>query len=109
MTEEEVRTYTTTDFSLIKASGGKLMEITISNLTAATIYVKLYNKASAPTVGTDVPLATIPVVAGGFVCYDFGSVGKQFGLGIALAVTAGAAATDTAAVAAGAQISTSHI
>ena len=108
-TPTPIVTTATTNANLIKSSGGKLMEITISNLTAATIYVKLYNKASAPTVGTDVPLATIPVVAGGFVCYDFGSVGKQFGLGIALAVTAGAAATDTAAVAAGAQISTTHI
>ena len=108
-TPTPIVTTATTNANLIKASGGKLMEITISNLTAATIYVKLYNKASAPTVGTDVPLATIPVVAGEFVCYEFGSVGKQFGLGIALAVTAGAAATDTAAVAAGAQISTTHI
>ena len=33
--------------------------LTASNPTATAAYLKLYNKASAPTVGTDVPVLTI--------------------------------------------------
>ena len=86
-----------------------LMEIAVSNLTAAVIYVKLYNKASAPTVGTDVPKLTIPVPIGAFVSYEFGQQGKRFQQGLAIAVTAGAPATDSASVAVGAQISLTRI
>ena len=61
-------------------------------------YVKLYNKASAPTVGTDVPVLTIPVPAGGPVNLPFGATGHRFATGIALAITANAADSDTTAV-----------
>ena len=86
-----------------------LTEITVSNITAATIFVKLYSKATAPTVGTDVPIMTIPVAAGTTLAYEFGMPGKRFALGIGIAVTAAAPATDTTAVTAGAQISATRI
>ena len=104
-----VVTAATTNGSLVKAGTGILSELTISNVTAATINVKIYNKATAPTVGTDVPIMTIPVPAKEFISYNFGAIGKRFALGLGLAVTAGAAATDTAAVTAGAQISGTYL
>lgn len=98
-----------TNAASIKASAGNVMEGTISNPTATAIYVKLYNKASAPTVGTDVPILTIPVAAGATVPLNFGLVGKRFATGIAIAATAAAAATDTAAAVAGVQINLTYI
>jgi hypothetical protein len=102
-------TTASTNGALIVAGTKILNEITISNLTAAIIYVKLYNKATAPTVGTDVPLVTIPVPVGGLVALEFGAMGKRFNLGLGIAVTGAAAATDTTAVAVGAQISASYV
>lgn len=97
-----------TNAASVKSSAGNLYEITVSNPTATPIYVKLYNKASAPTVGTDVPVLTIPVAAGATVALQFGSSGKRFTTGIAIAATAAAAATDTAAAVAGVQINASY-
>jgi hypothetical protein len=102
-------TAATTNAASVKATSCMLGEISVFNATAATIYVKLYNKATAPTVGTDVPTVTIPVAAGAFASYEFGSVGKRFALGMGIAVTAAAAATDTTVIAAGAQIHASYI
>ncbi len=101
-------TAATTNAASVKATAGNLFELTISNPTATAAYVKLYNKASAPTVGTDVPVLTIPVPATaagvGLVQLNLGNLGKRFATGIALAVTAAAASTDTAATVAGIQV-----
>ena len=86
-----------------------LHELTVSNVTASTIYVKLYNKATAPTVGSDVPIFTLPVAAGATVNVGFAPIGKRLPLGLGIAVTAGAAATDTAAVTVGAQIHATYL
>ena len=98
-----------TNATSVKASAGNLFEITASNVTATATFVKLYNKASAPTVGTDVPVLTISVPANTTVAMQFGSQGKRFAIGIALAVTAAAAATDTAAAVAGVQLNATYI
>ena len=98
-----------TNATSVKASAGNLFEITASNVTATATFVKLYYKASAPTVGTDVPVLTISVPANTTVAMQFGSQGKRFATGIALAVTAAAAATDTAAAVAGVQLNATYI
>lgn len=38
-----------------------MWSVVTSNINAAARYLKLYNKASAPTVGTDTPVLTIPL------------------------------------------------
>ena len=88
----------TTNAASVKASAGTVYSVTASNTSASPRYVKLYNKASAPTVGTDVPVLTIPVPAGGTVNLPFGATGHRFATGIALAITANAADSDTTAV-----------
>ena len=93
----------------VKSSAGSLGELSVFNPSAAAVFVKLYNKASAPTVGTDTPTVTIPVAAGALVSLEFGQMGKRFSTGIALAITAAAAASDTAAVAAGIQVHGTYI
>lgn len=90
----------TTNATSIKASAGTLWSITATNTNAAIRYLKLYNKASAPTVGTDVPVLSIAIPATGIAQVDGGSNGIRFGTGIAFAITASAADNDTTAVAA---------
>jgi hypothetical protein len=102
-------TAATTNLTSIKATAGTLFELSISNPTATPAFVKLYNKASAPVVATDVPIATIPIAAGAFQAVDLGAIGKRFALGIAVAVTGAAIATDATATVAGIQIHGTYI
>lgn len=91
-----------TNATSLKASAGTLYVLYAVNLNAAVRYVKFYNKASSPTVGTDTPVATFPIPAsatGAGFAIDLGP-GFDFGTGIAYATTTGAADSDTAAVAA---------
>lgn len=90
----------TTNATSTKASAGTVWSIHASNINAAACYLKLYNKTSAPTVGTDVPVLTIPLPPGAVTQIDGGSNGIRFGTGIAWAVTTAAADSDTGAVAA---------
>lgn len=94
-------TAASTNGALIVAGTVGLSELTVSNPTATPAYVKLYNKATAPTVGTDVPILTIPVPAGAVVSLNFGTIGKRVPLGLGIAVTGAAVATDTTATVAG--------
>lgn len=89
----------TTNPTAIKASVGRLYRILATNTSGAVVYLKLYNKSSAPTVGTDVPVMTIPIPAGQMVNLINDSYGISFSSGIALAVTTGYADADTGALA----------
>jgi hypothetical protein len=86
-----------TNATSIKASAGIVGGWYIFNTNTSRRYVKLYNKASSPTVGTDTPAITIPVPAGGAVNVEFTN-GINFGAGIAMAMTTGVADSDTGAV-----------
>lgn len=90
----------TTNAQSIKASAGQVYGIVASNLNAAARYLKLYNKASAPVVGTDTPVMTIliPPNSSGIVLPI--AVGAEFTVGIASALTTGAGDADATAVAA---------
>lgn len=94
---------------LLSNAGTSLFELSIANTTSGAICVKLYDKATAPTVGTDVPMHTVVVDAFATPALQFGAVGKRFATGLGIAITAGPAATDTAAVGAGAQWSLTRI
>lgn len=96
-----VVTTASTNLSAQVATASNLFELTVSNPTATAVFVKVYNKASAPTLASDVPVMTIPVPAGSIQELNFGTTGKRFASGIALAVTAAAASTDATAAVAG--------
>lgn len=102
-------TAASTNAAVVKSSAGSLFNVTISNVTATAAYVKLYNKSTAPTVGTDVPAITIPAPANTTVNHDIGSVGARFSSGIGRAVTAAAVATDTGVAVAGIQVQITYI
>lgn len=91
-----------TNATSLKASAGQLGLIIAINTNAAVRYLKLYNLATAPTVGTSTPVATIPIpgnTAGAGVAISIPG-GLNFSTGIAYALTTGAADSDTGAVAA---------
>jgi len=92
----------TTNATSVKASAGVLYSIHAINLNAAVRYLKFYNKASAPTVGTDPTVLTFPIPASttgaGFAIAM--PNGIAFATGIALALTTGVSDSDTGTVAA---------
>jgi len=71
----------------------------ISNTNSSVRYVKFYNKASAPTVGTDTPVLVLAIPGSGAANVSF-PAGINFTTGLAFATTTGAADSDTGAVAA---------
>lgn len=83
-----------------KASAGRIFTIIAYNTTASTIYLKVYNMASAPTVGTDTPVLTLPIPAGGGLAMDWPK-GLYCSTGIAYALTTSVADAGSAAVGAG--------
>jgi len=106
-------TTASTNLSAVKASAGILYELTVSNPTATAAYVKFYNKTTAPTLASDVPVMTISVPATSAttmpVAIPFGQIGKRFATGIAIAVTGAAIATDATNTVAGIQINATYI
>lgn len=90
----------TTNATSVKASTGAIVSIQGYNAKASAVYLKLYNKASAPTVGTDTPVKTLYIPASAAFVFDF-PVGSYFSTGIAYAITGAAADADTTALAAG--------
>lgn len=108
-TQSFINSAATTNATSVKASAGTVFNIVATNTNAAARYLKFYNKASAPTVGTDVPVLTITLPASQSVTIS-PHQGIRFGSGIALATTTGAADSDTGAVAANEiKIATSYI
>lgn len=96
----------TTNGALVITGTSGLTSLYATNTGAGAAFVKLYNKATAPVVGTDIPEMVIPIpaaVAGlpGVAAPNIGFIGMRFSLGLGIAITGGAADTDTSAVAAG--------
>lgn len=98
-----------TNAAVVKSTAGRIFSMIVSNPTATAASVKLYNKATAPTVGTDVPIATVTVAAGGIAIVDCGALGHAFSAGLGRAVTALPAATDTGNAVAGVQVSIAYL
>lgn len=87
-----------TNATSAKASPGRVARVLGHNVAAAARYLKFYDKASAPTVGTDTPVLTIylPASTSFSLPIEF-----DFGTGIAYALTTGSADADTGALTAG--------
>ena len=99
-TVKTVEAAATTNATSTKAAAGTLYGFSLCNNTASVKFFKFYNKASAPTVGTDVVFFKLQIPANG--CRDRSSLqGLNFTLGIAYAITGLEADSDTTVVAAG--------
>lgn len=90
----------TTNGTSVKASAGNIFKIVGNNTAITKRYLKLYNKASAPTVGTDTPFQTFALLASSAFDISF-TTGMYFSTGIAYAITGAAADADTTAIVAG--------
>lgn len=91
-----------TNATSVKGSAGQLYTVFASNINAAVRYLKIFNKATAPTVGTDVPVLVFAIpgnTAGAGLALD-STHGFALGTGLAFAITTGVATADTGAVAA---------
>ena len=91
----------TTNALLIKSTAATLWSAVVSNTSAAARFLKFFNLTVAPTVGTSVPVFTVPIPPGGTVLVNGGSNGIRFGTGISLAITGAAGDLDTTAIGAG--------
>lgn len=94
---------TTTNAVVVKNTQGNLYTIVAIGLTEDVRFLKFYDKATAPTVGTDEPVLTIPVptnLQGAGVVIPL-SFGLGFSNGIALALTSGSSDGDTGAIGSG--------
>lgn len=91
----------TTNATVIKASSGVITTITAVGLSEETVsYLKLYDKATLPTVGTDVPIMTIPIptnLQGAGIVIPVPS-GLSFSNGISFAITSGVLDSDTGSI-----------
>lgn len=88
-----------TNATSAKTSAGDIHCISGVNTSASVIYLKFYNKASAPTVGTDVPALTIALPAS--APFNINLNGHYLGTGIAYGLTTDAADSGATAVASG--------
>jgi hypothetical protein len=95
----------TTNATVIKAGSGNVFGILVAAPAAAAtaVYLKFFDKATAPAPATDTPLFTQPVVSttslAGFIQIGF-EEGMQFKNGISYAIVNGVADLNNVAVAA---------
>lgn len=87
----------TTNATVAKAGAGDLFRITGFNANAAARYLKIYNKATAPVVGTDTPVWTEYLPAQARFELSFPK-GYYLSAGISYALTTGSADADTGAL-----------
>ena len=95
----------TNNSTLISAGSHSVFGAQLGGLGAAPAYLKIYDKATAPTCGTDVPVKTLIIPAASTAALGGGSnvntsEGVLISLGLGICVTAGIADTDNTAVAA---------
>ena len=81
-------------------AGVVLKTLVASNSAATAYFLKLYNKATAPTCGTDMPVQTILLPSGQTVPLDYG-LGELYPLGLGFCITGAIGDADTTGAAAG--------
>lgn len=88
--------------TLVKASPGWVFHINGYNIAAALRYLKLYNKDSLPTVGTDTPFLTLALAPSSAFKFDFPSTnGLYFSTGIGYGMVTGVLDGDNTSITAG--------
>ena len=90
----------TNNSTLVSTGAHTLYSAEISNNSAALAYLKIYDKATAPTCGTDTPIKTVMFPASTTVDLTFGDSGIALSLGLGICAVTGIADADNTAVAA---------
>ena len=82
----------------VKSSSAKMTILHLVNSVATLRYFKLYNKASAPVVGTDTPLITVALSPNSASTFTLPAlVGIDFSIGLSYGITLGVADSNTTA------------
>lgn len=91
-----------TNLNNVKATAGRIYKIIAGNKTASPLFLKLYNKVSAPVIANDASLIieTLMIPANGNLDLNF-EIGLYFSAGISYALTGLMTDTDTTALSAG--------
>ena len=97
VTSSRINSAASTNATNLKASAALIRSIDVFNVAAYNVFLKIYAEATAPTVGTDTPIWTIPIPAGGGFSAHW-PVGKPVATGLSYAITKLQADTDTTAV-----------
>jgi hypothetical protein len=99
----------TTNSQLVITGAKSLFTIDVSNDSATKFWLKIYNKATAPTVGTDVPVLRYLVPANTMLEIQIPQYyGAYFSLGIGYAATGLVADSDTTAITAGSVVTINY-
>lgn len=92
-----------TNATVVKASAGRVYKIRAFNDGTSAVFLKLYNMATTPTVGTSTVFDKFEILAGstgaGFI--DDINLGQAYSTGIAFAITSGFADSNTGAIGSG--------
>jgi hypothetical protein len=94
------RLSTGTDSTNVKASAGQLFWAFITNANASARFIKFYNSASAPTLGSGTPVLTFLIPPGSSGLQLTAEQGLAFGTGIGYTLSTGVADANAVAVAA---------
>lgn len=91
--------------TLIIAGAHTLCKALAINTSVTLYYLKTYDKATAPTCGTDTPVAVYPIPpSNGGVAVPLGTYGEAYTLGIGFCYVAGLADNDNTSAATGTAI-----
>lgn len=90
---------------LMRGAPAYVLALELGNIGSTPAYLKLYNKATAPTCGTDTPVKRLIIPAAATAANGAGSnitfaAGVYFNTGLGYCITGGLADSDTTAVAA---------
>lgn len=85
--------------TVLKSSPGRLHAAHLMNfsLSGSPIYLKLYNKATAPVVASDVPIMILPLTSIAPTVFD-SALGVAFSVGIAYVMVTGAGNTNSTGI-----------
>lgn len=88
----------------VKAAAGTVYSVSACNVNAAARYLKLYNKATAPTCGTDTPVLRVMIPPATCTSAISFPTGIFFGSGIGFCIVTGITDADNTSTAANEQI-----
>lgn len=100
-TMAKINAAATTNQTLVKAGATLLKSANLRNFKAASVFVKIFDKATAPIAGTDVPVFQYALGSGDAIRVAEITGLYTFTLGFGYTITALAADNDATAVVAG--------
>ena len=85
-----------TNATNVTTAATEIFSISAYNAAASVRFVKIYNKASSPTVGTDIPIAVLAIAPASFARLDWAK-GLYLSSGLSFGIVTGAANSNTTA------------